>query len=267
MVRGMRRSASHARDASGANGAGGVMRSRVLQRELMDDPALDREEHLHALRGLARINRLSGAAGRMWRDIRPYVVERHTSGVDAQMLDVATGSGDVPLAVASLAAREGIALRATLCDMSQTALHQAAESAQCRGLDAVQTHVADVVGSGLPFRDNTFAVVTCSLFLHHLTEAECVRVLREMARVTAPGGLVVVSDLRRSPLGLAAAWLVGRLLTRSRVVRVDAVRSVRAAYTTHEMQSMARDAGLGSGETPCVSRSWPWRMRLRWSKP
>ncbi len=243
------------------------MRSRVLQPELMDDPALEREAHLHALRGLARINRLSGAAGCMWREIRPHVVERRVSGAEARMLDVATGSGDVPLAVAALAAREGIALRATLCDMSQTALHQAAEAAHRRGLGAVQTHVADAVGSGLPFRDNTFAVVTCSLFLHHLTDAECVRVLREMARVTAPGGLVVVSDLRRSPFGLAAAWLAGRLLTRSRVVRVDAVMSVRAAYTTHEMRSMARDAGLESGGTLRVLRSWPWRMRLRWSKP
>jgi ubiquinone/menaquinone biosynthesis C-methylase UbiE len=242
------------------------MRSRVVQPELMDDPALDRREHVRALRGLARINRLSGAASRMWREIRPHVVERLASGAEARILDIATGSGDVPLAVTSLAAREGIALRVSLCDVSQTALHEAAEAAHRRGLGPVETRTADAVGSGLPFHDNTFAVVTCSLFLHHLTEAECIRMLREMARITAPGGLVVVSDLRRCRSGLVAAWLAGRLLTRSRVVRVDAVRSVRAAYTTHEMQSMACDAGLDAAGAFCVLRSWPWRLTLRWSK-
>lgn len=239
------------------------MRSRVLVPEMMDDPALERGEHARALRGLARINLLSGAAEAMWREIQPTASRHAGSAARVRMLDVATGSGDVPLTVAAKAARAGIALQVVLCDVSETALSQAIETSQRQGVPGAEVRVADAAGSNLPFADGEFPIVTCSLFMHHLARADCVHVMREMSRVTARGGLVVISDLRRCKMGLIAARIAGRILTRSPVVRVDAVRSVRAAFTLDEMEAMAHEAGLVDGD---VRGSWPWRIRLRWSK-
>ena len=55
--------------------------------------------------------------------------------------------------------------------------------------------------------------------------------------------LVLVSDLVRSRAGYALAAAVPRLLTRSRVVHVDAVRSVEAAFTPEEFRLLAAEAG------------------------
>lgn len=265
------------------------MRQREIEPELMDDPALAAEEHAHALRGLARINRLSGAASGMWRAIGPVaselVASRRASErrASVSLLDVAAGAGDVPCRLAMLAKGDGVEMDLTLLDASETALQIAREGALRSGLvPAALAH--DAVDSGLPFADRSFDVVTCSLFLHHLPEEAIVRVLSEMGRVAAQ--MVVVNDLRRSRAGLVAAHIAGHTLTRSRIVRVDSVRSVRAALTCEELRQLAMRAGLcgvsgvsgapdGSASASIaalgpgrleISRAWPWRMLLVWRR-
>lgn len=244
------------------------MRGRELIPELMDDPALAPGLHREALRGLARINRVSAAQRGMWNAIRPHAraMSNADPGTPIPMLDVATGSGDVPLGVVRLAKQSlpSVHLRPTLCDKSTTALELARDSAAQLGLREVTTHRADVIADGLPFANGAFRVVTCSLFLHHLDRSACVGLLREMARVAGPRGLVVAGDLRRCAGGLLGACIAGRVLTRSRIVRVDAVRSVRAAHTLDELIAMAHEAGLSDPARLSVRHAWPWRMILCW---
>jgi 2-polyprenyl-3-methyl-5-hydroxy-6-metoxy-1,4-benzoquinol methylase len=108
---------------------------------------------------------------------------------------------------------------------------------------------------------NDFDVVMCSLFLHHLSNDDALTLLRRMAAATRCLGLV--SDLRRSAYGLFLAYSASRVLSRSKVVHVDAVRSVRGAFTKSELQHLAAEAGL---ENATVANRWPARMLLRWGK-
>ena len=57
--------------------------------------------------------------------------------------------------------------------------------------------IPTVVGDGtaLPFRDGAFALVYCVAVLHHVAHPDAVRrTLLEMARVTQPGGAILVWD-------------------------------------------------------------------------
>jgi SAM-dependent methyltransferase len=242
------------------------MRARELQPELMDDPAIDPQAHRHALAGLARLNRVSDAGGPLWRGVRMLLGPRKR----ASLLDVATGSGDVLASIARRARREGVQLDLLAADISAVALEQTrarlGHSAQGgqggQGGQGVRLLAGDVVERGLALRDGEVDISVCSLFLHHLTEAGAVRVLAEMARVSKIG--VVVTDLRRCRAGLVAAQVIPRMVTRSAVVHTDAVLSVRAAWTTWELASLAAQAGMPGA---IVQRSWPWRMRLMWTRP
>lgn len=231
---------------------------RVLTPELMDDPAIDAGEHARALEGLARLNRLSGSARILWPGVERAARER---GGRASVLDVATGSGDVPIALAGLAERAGVSLELAACDVSEFALERARRRArdagvgiECVRADALRTSLEAALG-------RRFDVVTCSLFMHHLDSDEAVLMLRHAA--AAAEGELLVSDLRRCVPGLAAAWGVPQLLTRSRVVHVDAVKSVRAAWTPREALRLAEAAGLQGAH---VERRWPWRMLLSWRR-
>jgi len=232
----------------------------------MDDPALDADEHRRALAGLVRVNALTNASAPPWRAVRslcesgPGVPADRGHSRPVRILDVATGSGDVLLGLHRRAARAGMSVDLWACDISPVALAAAAERARRAGAP-VRMIAADVL-AGIPLDDGEVDIACCTLFLHHLSAEHAQRVLAEMARVAAVG--VVAVDLQRCGAGLVAAAVVPRLLTRSRVVHVDAVRSVRAAWTEAELLELAGRAGLG-GAT--VHRAWPWRMTLLWRRP
>jgi hypothetical protein len=73
--------------------------------------------------------------------------------------------------------------------------------------------------------------------------------------------LVVISDLRRCRTGVAAAWIGGRVLSRSPIVHFDAPASVRAAWTAVELADFSARAGMKRAN---IQRCWPWRLLLTW---
>jgi SAM-dependent methyltransferase len=231
--------------------AGLGVRQRIP--ELMDDPALDPAEHRRALAGLARLNRFSNSTGVLWPSLVNLARER---GRTVRVLDVATGSGDVPRALAVRAARAGVALEIAACDLSPLAIAEA--ESRCGTVpDGMRFFVHDVLRDPLP---TGFDVVTCSLFLHHLSDDEAVVLL---ARLADAGRLVLVNDLARSRFNLCAVWCACRLFTRSRVVRFDGPASVRSALTPGEALTLADRAGL-RGAT--VVRRFPCRFLLSWRR-
>jgi ubiquinone/menaquinone biosynthesis C-methylase UbiE len=234
------------------------MLARYREQELMDDPALPGAEHRKALKGLERINRLSGASRATWRGVR-RTLEQSERSTECRILDVATGSGDVAVGVARLARTSGIHVRLHLVDVSPEALRMAGVRAEREGVVATLER-CDVLRDGLSLPDRAVDVSMSSLFLHHLDEGQAESVLREMARVARLG--VVINDLVRGPAGLAAARIGSRFLTRSRVVHVDAVRSVRAAWTLDELRRLAAHAGLVGA---IIRPIFPFRMLLTWS--
>jgi len=224
--------------------------------EIMDDPGLDAGRHRAALRGLARLNAVSGVDQGVWEAVAPMARKVAATGRPVRLLDVAAGAGDMAVRLARRAAREGIELRIEACDLSCVALGCARECGDQARIGLV-LHCLDVLKDPLPAG---FDVATCGLFLHHLDPPDVERVLASMSRAA---DAVVVQDLRRTRAGLALAWGVSRALTRSVVVHTDAVRSVRAAYTLDEMRGMAARAGLADAR---VTPIWPQRMVLVWER-
>ena len=209
-----------------------TLNERDRHPEVMDQPGLDVDLHREALRGLGLINRLSRTPAAVWNPIRQLALESGTRR-PLRILDIACGGGDVALDLARRAARVGIDVEIEGLDISPTALEFARMTAERQGISNVRFREADVLSGPLPAG---FDVVTCTLFLHHLDEHEAGGLLSRMA--TAAERLVVVSDLRRTRVGYLMANLVGRVLTRSPVVRVDGPLSVRAAFSLEEAHTL-----------------------------
>ncbi len=221
----------------------------------MDDPGLDDALHGGALRGLARINRISAVA----RTLEEVIADVLTvpGRRPLRVLDVACGGGDVPVALAAWARRHGHDVELSGCDRSPFSVAYARRRAERAGVE-VAFFELDVGRDPLP---EGYDVVASSLFLHHLGTAAAVAFLREMSRTASR--LVVVNDLVRGAGGLLLASLATRVLTRSPVVHVDGPRSVRAAFTVAEVRRIAADAGLADAR---VDRCWPFRFVLTWRR-
>ena len=225
--------------------------------ELMDQPSLDPNLHVAALNGLRRINSISRSAAILWPSISEAAREFHP--VPIRVLDLACGGGDNALAVSRLARRAGLAVDVWGCDVSHVAVSEARRSAESANDDPGKFFQLDVLKQAIP---PGFQVITCSLFLHHLAQEEAIGLIRKMA--TATDRLVLISDLRRTRLGLGLAWAGSRLLTRSSIVHTDAVRSVAGAFVESEIAALAAQNGL---DRCVITQHWPQRWLLWWRKP
>lgn len=227
--------------------------------EIMDQPDLEASRHDQALRGLSRLNWLSGTVPLMWAAIRRHA--RRTSQPRLRVLDLATGGGDIPLGLWRHARRSGLQLELTGLDISERAVAFARERAERAGAavrfergDALRWDEMGAAGGGVD-------AILCSLFLHHLATPDALQLLRRLARSSA--GLLLINDLRRSRVNYLLVNAAARLVTSSEVVHTDGPLSVRAAFNRRELRQLAQEAGWHGAR---LRWSGPCRMMLQWSR-
>jgi hypothetical protein len=214
---------------------------RSDQPELLDLGRVTGDELRANLADLARLNRLPGGAGASRAAIRALLGSKRT----AEILDVGTGSADLPVAFAA----EGWTVMALEADP------EVAARARERVADRELVRVVDGDARSLPFDTASVDVAHASLLLHHLDPPSALAALREMARVARIG--VVVNDLRRGWLAMLATGVAVAALGTCRTTRHDGLLSVRRAYTVPELDGLLADAGLVA-----VHRSPAWMPRL-----
>lgn len=200
-------------------------------RELLDGTTLDPSELRLNLREMAMLNRLPGGVSASHRAIEWLLNGQATASV----LDVGTGSGDLP---AALVRRNGRSLHVIAADLRPEVLDVA--HARISRLREVDLLLADA--RRLPLDDDSVDVAHASLLIHHLDEPEAIAALREMRRVARRG--VVVNDLRRGRMAYAATAATVLALTRGRYTRHDGLLSARRAYTLDELDDLAARAGM-----------------------
>lgn len=228
---------SGSRAKSPSDGARVVRRSEAT--ELLDGDELDATELAANLRDIRTVNRLGGGITTTLRHL-PGLICQIPRGRPVEILDLATGSGDIPRAVLHWAERNARPVRITVSDRSPAMLDAARQLLS--GFSGVTYAIFDAREVALP--DNTFDVVLCSLTLHHFPPPEAVRVLREMDRLSRHG--FVVNDIRRCAAGYIAAWTASRVATRNRLTRHDMPLSVQRAYTPREFATLVQGAGIES---------------------
>ena len=117
------------------------------------------------------------------------IVAAADAGAEDTVLDVACGGGIVVCAFAPHVKH------ATGIDMTPAMLERARHLAAEKGIDNVTWREADV--TRLPYPDGAFSIVVTRFAIHHFPDPDAV--FREMMRVCAPGGRIVIVDTCASP--------------------------------------------------------------------
>jgi SAM-dependent methyltransferase len=216
-----------------------------LDEEIHDPGALRR--NLHDIR---RINALLGWTALTVREVARSV--RASGAQSFSLLDVASGSADMPLAIARWAAHEGIAARIIATDLNPHIVAIARERAANVPTFAVEWQDA----LALPYDPGSFDIALCTLALHHFAPDDAVLLLRNLARV---GHRVMVFDLVRSRLAYSGVVLLTHAIRMDTMTRHDAPISVRRGYTAPEVRALAARAGLVDAQ---VRMAFPYRLVL-----
>jgi 2-polyprenyl-3-methyl-5-hydroxy-6-metoxy-1,4-benzoquinol methylase len=198
----------------------------------MDRPQPVSAELETDLRNLRQLNRYFGSYRLIEHFLRRWL--RPASRV--RVLDLATGSGDIPRLLVDHGRKVGAVVTVDAIDQQPSTVEIA------RGLSAdypeIEFRDADVFDFA---PTQTYDIVMCSLALHHFTEPDAIRLLRRCRELSSK--YVLVSDLRRGALATLGVYLLTALVFREPMTRTDGRRSAERAFSFAEFRSLAERAG------------------------
>lgn len=202
--------------------------------ELLDAPHHDRAVLEESLAQVAEINRLLGGTRAVLSTLDRLPLAR-----SVDILDIGTGSADIPIAIDAWARRHSRTVHITATDIHPQMCEIAAE----RTAAIPSISVAPASALHLPYVDDSFDVVLLSLTLHHFERDDQIRGLREATRVARRA--VIVNELERSlPNYIGARILALTRWRRNPLTRHDGPLSVMRAFTRRELHDIATVAGL-----------------------
>jgi ubiquinone/menaquinone biosynthesis C-methylase UbiE len=156
------------------------------------------------------------------------------------VLDVATGGGHTAAAFGAFTPS------VVATDLTEAMLRAARGLAATHGLGGVRCAAADV--DALPFKDGSFGVVTCRIAAHHFPSL--LPPLRQIARVLAPGGSLLLQDILGHDDADCAAFIL-------EVERRRDPTHVRA-FTQREWTAFLRAAGMTVIDETMMEKVRPW---------
>src|SRR5881394_2812526 len=162
---------------------------RIRGHEFMDEDAVDPRELERALRFIRLVNRLFGYTRSIIKHLEKFS-RGWQKGQRIHIIDMATGSADIPRAILKWASKRGFDVHIVAVDRHAVTARTAAAAGSDPRLKIVQ---ADVFA--LPFAEKSFDYALTALFLHHLDEGQIVDLLKSMDRLARRG--IIAADLLR----------------------------------------------------------------------
>jgi 2-polyprenyl-3-methyl-5-hydroxy-6-metoxy-1,4-benzoquinol methylase len=225
--------------------------------ELMDRPQPVTPELASDLRNLRQLNRYFGSYALIRHFLRRWILPQSRMRV----LDLATGSGDIPRLVVDHARRVGATVTVDAVDQQISTVEIA------RGLSASYPEIMFLEGDILSFGvgGSPYDLVLCSLALHHFGEIDAVRVLARCRQLASE--YVLVSDLRRGFLATIGVYLLTAVIFRDPMTRADGRTSAARAFSFREFRTLAEQAGwkdFGHAKFPFARQAlWLERRQIQ----
>jgi SAM-dependent methyltransferase len=210
---------------------------RSRQKEMMDFPGNPKELLVEDLHNLRIINRYLGGYRGVMKGLKRLVRKDRMSRFS--LLDVGTGSADIPKVIVQWARNRGIEATVVALEPAPVTAEEAAH--QTRQVPEITIVRGD--GEAPPFRSASFDFVLSSQLLHHFPEEKIIVLLKTWSGLARKA--ILVSDLVRDPLAYFGIRLITRLFTRNEMTRFDGPLSVRRALTLREWRALFREAAVG----------------------
>lgn len=221
-------------------GDSGMFKVRATQEEWLDLPDSDDVMVLRSHAFMRMVNRCFG--GR--RIVRNFLWEQileHRPDRMIRILDIGSGSCDIPLALYAWARRRGIALQLLCVEKDQRAFAEGLGAIEKRQVTGIRAYHGDIFEYE---PTEIFDYVIGSMFFHHLTNRQILKLIRRLRTYVRRG--VFINDLCRSRFTYAGACLLG--VGADPRVRHDALLSIRKGFVREELLTL-----LGQVEDSTVS--------------
>ena len=227
-----------------------MFNSRATATEFLDRPDCDPALATASYRFMETVNCRFGGIRIVRRFLATETAGRH-AGAPLRILDIGSGSCDIPLAVSRWARAHGIPLHFTCLEMAGHAVDIAHRQLARAGDPAVQLLQEDVL-THQPAEPYDLAVA--SMCFHHFSNEQILTLLQRLRGFVINS--VLINDLRRSRLASLAARLLLAGTGAPAGVRHDALLSIRRGFKISELRTLLRqlDSVTVSVEPVCWFR-------------
>jgi 2-polyprenyl-3-methyl-5-hydroxy-6-metoxy-1,4-benzoquinol methylase len=200
--------------------------------EMMDRPQPVSSELERDLERLRQLNRWFGSHRLVSIFMRRWI----TPGSQMRVVDLATGSGDIPRLLVDHARRIGAEIEVDAVDRQAATLEIARNLST--GYPEISFYHANVLEWHRPER---YDIALCSLVVHHFSDDDAVKLLRRCRELSKR--FVLVSDLRRGFLLRSGVYMLTAVIFREPMTRFDARLSAQRSFSFAEMCELAIQAG------------------------
>ena len=220
---------------------------RSDEMELLDLPGIPRDLLFKNLHELDLVNRTLGGHAVSLAGIKKLI---HKKNKTYSIVDIGCGGGDVLIRIADWARKNKYQVQLTGVDSNADAIAYLNET--CKTYPEIE----GVVCTYQDFLEMNMKVdiVHCSLFCHHLKDAEVKQLFIYIREHVREG--FVINDLHRHWFAYYSIKFLTRLLNGSLLVKNDAPLSVLRGFKKNELKKLLKEAGINDATV-----KWNWAFR------
>lgn len=213
---------------------------RSYEPEMMDDFSIRDERIDVALNELKIINKYLGGIGTTNSALKYFIASENK---ELKILDIGSGSSDNLIA----AKNNFPNLQILSIDKNLRALTSSKNL-----LKKINSNAFN-----LPFKDNSCDIIHAALFLHHFTEEQIQKLLKEFLRIAGKG--IIINDLQRSYFALLGIKILTFLFSKSNMVKNDGPLSVKRGFTKQDFLKLLSNAGVVDF---VIRKKWAFRWMI-----
>ena len=207
-----------------------MFETRANGAEFLDSVDCDPQLAYTSYRFMRLVNRFAGGTQAV-KNFLAREISKRDRNQSIRVLDIGSGTCDVPLAVTKWAQRRSQKIEFTCIEINETALKKAAENVRKSGFDSIELKNENI----LEFDSQQhFDYAIGSMFFHHFKDDQILEIIEKLRSYVLRG--VLINDLRRSFVSYMSCLLL--VCPLSKGVRHDALLSVRKGFKPDELRRL-----------------------------
>ncbi len=223
-------------------------RQRSTHKELIDGCAIPFADIKRNMQELDFINQKLGGHAITLQGVKQLVDNLKSTTEALYIVEIGCGGGDNLRAIKKWAEEHNLKVLLKGIDINAECIAYAEGLPGNRGIQFICSDYKAVEFSGTP------DVVFSSLFCHHFTNEELIRMLHWMKANSRLG--FFINDLHRHPVAYYSIKLLTQLFSKSYLVKNDAPLSVKRGFIKKEWRQLFAAAGISNFQC-----QWKWAFR------